>query len=49
MRDFPEQLLAPMILLGDFNAHNPFCGSEKMNTRGRIMKKILKRYNLMPE
>ena len=42
-----EQLSAPMILLEDFNAHNPLWGSEKMSTRGRMMGKILDRYNLL--
>ena len=40
MRELLEQLPAPMILLGDFNAHNPLWGSEKISTRGKIMKKI---------
>ena len=42
-----EQLSAPMILLGDFNAHNPLWGSKKMSTRGRMIEKILNRYNLL--
>ena len=42
MRDLLEQLLAPMILLGDFNTHNPLWRSEKIRTRGRMLKKILK-------
>ena len=37
MREF--RLPAPMILLGDFNAHNPLWGREKMNKRGRMMLK----------
>ena len=36
-----------MILLGNFNAHNPLWGSEKMRTRGRMLEKILDRYNLL--
>ena len=47
MRELLEQLLAPMILLGDFNTHNPLWGSKKMSTRGRMMEKILDRYNLL--
>ena len=46
-RDCLEQLQAPMILLGDFNAHNPLWGSEKMSTRGRILENILDRFNLL--
>ena len=36
--DLLEQLPAPLILLGDFNAHNPLWGSEKMSTRGRMLE-----------
>ena len=43
MRDLP----ALMILLGDFNVHNPLWGSEKMSTGWRMMEKILDGYNLM--
>ena len=31
----------------DFNAHNLLWGSEKMSTRGRLLEKILNRYNLL--
>ena len=47
MREFLEQIPAPMILLGDFNAHNPLWGSEKMSKRGRMMEKIFERHNLL--
>ena len=40
-------LLAPMILLGDVNAPNSLQESEKMSTRGRMLKKILDRFNLL--
>ena len=43
MKELMEQLPAPMILLGDFNVW----GSEKMSTRGRMIEKILNRYNLL--
>ena len=36
-----------MILLGDFNAHNPLHESEKMSTTERMLEKILDRYNLL--
>ena len=36
-----------MILLGDFNAHNPLWGSKRMSTKGRMLEKILDRYNLL--
>ena len=47
MRDLLEQLPAPMILLGNFNAHNPLWGSEKMSTRGRMLDKMPDRFNLL--
>ena len=47
MKDLLEQLPAPMILLGDFSAHNSLWGSKKMNTRGRMLEKILDRFNLL--
>ena len=47
MRDLLEHFSAPMILLGDFNLHKPLWGSEKMNTRGRILEKILDRFNIL--
>ena len=40
MRDLLEQLPAPIILLGDFNAHNQW-RSVKISTRGRMLEKIL--------
>ena len=46
MRELLEQLPVPMILLGNFNAHNPLWESEKMRTKVKMMEKILERYNL---
>ena len=43
MRHLLEQLPAPMILLGNFNAHKPLWGSEKMSTRERMLEEINKR------
>ena len=45
MRDLLEQFPAPIFLQGDSNTHNPLEGSEKMSKRGRMMEKILDRYN----
>ena len=36
-----------MILLGDFNAHNPLWESGNMSTRGKMFQKILDRFNLL--
>ena len=46
MRCLLEQLPAPMILLGDFKAHNQLWGSEKISIRGRMLEKIFDRFNL---
>ena len=46
-RELLELLPALMILLGDFNTHNPLWGSEKMCTRGRMIENILDRYNFL--
>ena len=46
MIDLLEQFPAPIILLRDFNAHNPLLESEKISTRRRMLKKILDKYNL---
>ena len=34
-------------LLGDFNVHNPLWRSEKMIIKGRMLEKILDRFNLL--
>ena len=47
MRNLLEQLPAPIILLEDFNSHSPLWESEKMNTRGRMLEKIIDRFNLL--
>ena len=47
MREILKQLSAPMILLRDFNAHNPLWESKKISTRGRMKEKIFDRYNLL--
>ena len=47
MRDLLELLPASMILMGDFNAHNPLWGKEKMSTKGRMLEKILNGFNLL--
>ena len=40
MRDLLEQLPAPMILLGDFNAHNQLWGKEKRAQEGENLQQI---------
>ena len=47
MRDILEQHSVHMILLGDFNTHNPLCGSEKISTRARMLETIKDRFNLL--
>ena len=34
-----QQLLAPFILIGDFNAHSPLWGDVKQDFRGQIVEK----------
>jgi len=42
-----QQLSAPFILMGDFNAYHPLWGSSKLNLKGQIVKNILLRENLL--
>ena len=36
-----EQLPAPFVLVGDFNAHFPFLGDVRQNSRGQMIEKSL--------
>lgn len=38
-----QQLPTPFILLGDFNAHSPICGSIKTDTRGKEIETLLEK------
>ena len=42
-----EDMRAPMILPGDFNAQNPLWGSENMSKRERMLTKIQDRYQFL--
>jgi hypothetical protein len=37
-----NQLLKPYIITGDFNSQSPYCGSEKIDQRGKSIEKIKK-------
>ena len=41
-----QQLLAPFILIGDFNAHSPLWGDVRQDSRGQMVEKLLDDYNL---
>ena len=41
-----EQLLAPFVLVGDFNAHSPPWGDVRQDSRGQMVEKLLNDYNL---
>ena len=41
-----QQLPAPYLLLGDFNAHNPLWGSDSLNTCGNHIENLMTYYNL---
>ncbi|KAG5889097.1 hypothetical protein JTB14_002125 [Gonioctena quinquepunctata] len=42
-----EQLPLPILILGDFNAHNPLWGSERIDHRGRIIEGIIDELDLV--
>ena len=47
-RDLLKQLSAPMILLGDFNTHNPLWGSQKNEHRENARENPRKIQPLVP-
>ena len=46
-RDIVAQLPRPYIIMGDFNAHNPLWGSERLDTRGRIIEDLIDELELI--
>lgn len=42
-----DQLPLPVLLLGDFNAHNPLWGSIKTNNAGRKIERIFNQHNMV--
>ncbi|KAM7298788.1 hypothetical protein ISCGN_019357 [Ixodes scapularis] len=38
-----DQLPEPYVLLGDFNAHNPLWGSQRVDSRGSVIERFLSR------
>ena len=42
-----DQLPAPFILLGDFNAHNPLWGGQILDNKGKIIEDLLDSNNIM--
>ena len=41
-----SQLLPPILLLGDFNAHSSLWGCSKTNVRGKLVEDLLLKHNL---
>ena len=41
IQDLINQLPAPFLLLGDFNAHNPLWGGANLDAKGKIVEEIL--------
>ncbi|NRA90804.1 MAG: endonuclease/exonuclease/phosphatase family protein, partial [Simkaniaceae bacterium] len=41
-----QQLPEPVIVLGDFNAHNPLWGSVNINSRGKLMETVFSNSDL---
>ena len=41
-----EQLPAPFVLVGDFNAQSPLWGDVRQDSRGKMIEKLLNDYNL---
>ena len=46
IEDLLEQLPAPILLLGDFNAHSPIWGGDRTTPRGRSLEEIFNERNL---
>ena len=46
LEDLIEQLPAPFVLVGDFNAHSPLWGDVRQDSRGQMVEKLLNDYNL---
>ena len=41
-----EQLPHPFIIMGDFIGHNPLCGSDHCDSRGRLFEEVFNDLNL---
>lgn len=35
------QLPEPFLILGDFNAHNPMRGTDRLDSRGKVIERLL--------
>ena len=47
MGDLLNQILPPIILIGDFNVHNASWESKKTNTSEQMIEQILDKFNLL--
>jgi len=41
-----NQLPSPFIILGDFNAHNPMWGGDRIDTRGKMVENFISNHHL---
>ena len=46
MQNVADQLLAPFLLLGNFNAHSPLWGSQNLDNKGKIIEGLLDRNDI---
>src|SRR5213080_3938511 len=44
--DLLLQLPSPVLIMGDFNAHSPVWGGDKLDTRGRVIEEFIANNNL---
>ena len=47
IRELMNQLPTPIIMMGDFNAHNTVWGGDKTSARGKLIEKIIDDYDLL--
>lgn len=47
MEDLMRQIPTPFVIVGDFNSHNPLWGSQRLDTRGRIIEDVLEQFDLV--
>ena len=45
LTNITSQLPTPYLIIGDFNAHNPVWGSNRIDTRGRIVEQFIDEIN----
>ena len=46
LNDLMRQLPSPVLIMGDFNAHSPVWGGDKLDARGRMIEQFVSNNNL---